>query len=114
MRLLKNSAGIAVFTIPEYSKINMVKAGMQFERFWLTLAKYHGYLQPFAPMSFFTRRIKYLDGKGFSAEEIKSLKNLEGKLRKILKIDGEVAFLCRYGIANEPKMRTGRKFNVIS
>lgn len=103
-KLLESSQGIGIIHINKYNKESIIKAGMLFEEFWLNLTKYGGYLQPFATIPFFLRRLNRYNGEGFNEEEIIKLKEISKKFYKITKINdqNDIVMVFRYGISEKP------------
>ena len=107
---LDKSAGIGIITIKENSKSLLIRSAMLWESIWLLLAKYDAYLQPFATLNFFIRRVD-AGGEGFDEKQRVLLRSVYKRFKEIVGMkDLEELSMCfRYGKAPEPKVRSLRK-----
>lgn len=112
-RLLNNSAGIGIIYSKKFDKENIIYSGMEFQRIWLYVSKYGGYLQPFAPLSLFIKRVELLpkEETGFSNKNYNLLLDYKNRFHEITQIDSneQVMMLFRYGFAKKPKVYSLRK-----
>ncbi len=110
--ILKSSGGLGFLTIENYSKENLIKAGEAWQDFWLNLSNYNGFMQPYAALPIFSKRIEFLgDGSGFSKPQIKKITELKDFFHSAygLKDSENLITLFRFGIAKPPKIKTLRK-----
>lgn len=85
---------------------------MLFERLWLLLTYYQGYLQPYAALPLFNMNLELLGGKVFNQKEKSKIKEIITELFALLKIkkSRRLVMIFRYGMTNKPpKLKSLRK-----
>lgn len=109
--LVKNSAGVGVIPVTEFSKERYVLLGMEWQRIWLLLASYGAYLHPYATLPFFMLNLNHGKRIAFGREPAAKIKELARKLLLVCGVnpDLEIGIVFRYGYSKAPKVRSLRR-----
>jgi len=103
------SGTFLALAIPDDTKESFVRAGMAFERVWLTATSLGLALQPCTGTLFFMQRIMSHDAEMFSADEERSIRDAYTAISSAFNFDGKVIpMLARIGTGAPPTARATR------
>lgn len=110
-KVLNTSQGIGIISIKSFNKKETIEAAMKFQETWLLLTKYGGFLQPFATLPFFLRRLRFDPKNSFTPIQEKKLGLIKDELFDLLDYSPETDLIMvfRYGKARTPKVYSLRK-----
>lgn len=111
-RSAASASAIGIITVPSFSKVDFLYAGMLSERIWLKATDLNLAFQPLISPVYFFMRLVEGQGAGLNKEEQSQLHVLRDKLYNTLpqlNKDDSLAYLFRINIAKEIKYRSTRR-----
>ncbi len=110
-KMIRSSSGLALLTMPNYTKKDFIEGGRALQRVWIKANQLGISVQPMSAAIFLFARLIHGKGDGLSETMIKELAVIRKTHAALFEIDdtqGEV-FLFRLFYASEPKVTSLRK-----
>jgi hypothetical protein len=110
-KMTKSSSGLALLTMPTYSKKDFIEGGRALQRVWIKANQLGISVQPMSAAIFLFARLVHGRGDGLSDKMILELNEIRKTHTELFNIEdskGEV-FLFRLFYADEPKVASMRK-----